>query len=221
MHILKMNYNGNPNVGLYFYANDNYCLAPVGISDSLMKEIEEVLKVPVYKAKAAGTDLLGVFFAGNNDVLFVPKIMFDSELKALDKLKIKHYMVDSELTALGNNMVVTESMSILNPDYHDNVVEFVSRIVPAKKGQIAGLNIVGSLASANRTHAVVSPDITEGEEKFFEKNLKLNITKTTVNFGSQFVSSGIVCNSHGFLVGDMSGGPEVQNIDIGLGFLEG
>jgi len=44
-------------------------------------------------------------------------------------------------------------------------------------------------------------------------------TEATVNFGSQSLGSGIISNSKGFIIGEMSSGVEITNIDEGLGFL--
>ena len=60
----------------------------------------------------------------------------------------------------------------------------------------------------------------ECNEFGFRDNLKLKITRGTINFGSPYVRAGLVCNSNGFIVGDMSGGPEIQNVDESLGFIE-
>ena len=117
MHVATVNYNGNPNIGLFCYVNDNYCLVPHAFPEKLLKLFKEVFQVPVYESRAAGTDLLGVFFSGNTTTLLVPKIMFDFELKELDRFKIKYKVVDSTLTALGNNMLVTEKACIVNPEY--------------------------------------------------------------------------------------------------------
>ena len=37
--------------------------------------------------------------------------------------------------------------------------------------------------------------------------------------GVPFIGSGIVCNNHGFIIGDASGGPEIVNADEALGFI--
>jgi len=44
----------------------------------------------------------------------------------------------------------------------------------------------------------------------------LNITTGTVNMGNPFVGSGILCNDKGFVIGDMSGGPEIMNAEEAL-----
>ena len=222
MHIIKTGYHGNPNIGLFCYATDKYCLVPGGFPEKLKKEFEEALQVPVHEIKAAGTDLLGVFFAGTDDVLLVPQIMFKSELQLLDKLKIKYKIVKSEMTALGNNLLVNDKMCIANPDYDEKVLKKIAKDldIKVKTGKISELKIVGSMAVMNKKGCLASPDIEAFEEKFLKDNLKLKITKGTVNFGSPYVSSGVVCNSNGFIVGEMSGGPEIQNVDEALGFIE-
>src|SRR3989344_6944995 len=100
MHGITTNYQGNPNMGVFCYANDKYCLVPLGFEEHLKKKFEEILKVPVHEMRAAGTSLLGVFFAGNDDCLLVPEIMFDSELAELKRLGINHKVIKTELTAL-------------------------------------------------------------------------------------------------------------------------
>ncbi len=222
MHIFTASYNQNSNIGLFCYANDSFCLVPYLFPEKLKKGFKEALKVPVYEIKAAGTDLLGVFFSGNENCLLVPKIIFESELEQLRKLKIKYKVIDSELTALGNNLLIANKMCIANPDYDESVLKEIKDAldVEVKKGRISGLNIVGSLAAANKKGCLASPDIKNFEKKFLEDSLKLKVAKGSVNFGSPYVRSGIVCNSNGFVIGEKSGGPEVQNADEALGFLE-
>lgn len=221
-HIMTASYNGNPNIGLFCYANDKYCLVPYNFPESLQRKFQEVLKVPVYEVNAAGTHLLGVFFSGNEECLLVPEIMFDSELRVLDELKIKYKIVESEMTALGNNLLMSKHMCIASPDYKDDTLKEIEKAIkmPVKKGKIADLNIVGSLAKGNSKGMLVSAEAKEFELKFLKDNLKIKIMTGTLNFGSGYVSSALVCNSHGIVTGDVSGGPEIQNADEALGFIE-
>jgi translation initiation factor 6 (eIF-6) len=113
-------------------------------------------------------------------------------------------------------------MCLLNPDYRAGVVKDIENMgFTVKQAKISELCTLGSLAKGNDMGFLVSPDIKDYEKKFLNKNLGVQITTGTVNFGSPYVSSGIVCNSHGFIIGDSSGGPEVQNADEALGFLGG
>ena len=220
-HIITANYQANPNIGLFCYANDKYCLVPRAFPPELKTKFENILKVPVYEVNAAGTSLLGVFFAGTDDCLLLPEIMFDSELAELESFNIKYRIIKSELTALGNNLLVNNKVCIANPDYSDAALKSIEKEFgfKVKRGQIAGFNIVGSLAKGNKKGILISPDAQSFEKKFIKDNLKSKITTGTLNMGSPYVSSGMVCNSHGMIIGDMSGGPEIQNADEALGFI--
>lgn len=222
MRIATGSFQGNSNIGLYCFATDKYCLIPMNLPKKERHEFEQVLKVPLYEMKAAGTDLLGVFFAGNDDLLLVPEIMFKNELKELDRLNIKYAVVPSELTALGNNLLIGEHCVIANPEFSDKTVKFIEKKLnlPVKPGKIAELDIVGSLAVGTKKGLLVSADIKDFESKFLHGNLKLKVTKGTMNFGSPYVKSAIVANSNGFIAGEASGGPEIQNADEAFGFLE-
>ena len=74
MHVLIANVQGNPNVGLYGYANDQYCLLGTEVPSKTAKKIEKVLKVPTHRISMCGTSLVGVFVTGNNKCLLVPEI---------------------------------------------------------------------------------------------------------------------------------------------------
>ncbi|MBN2422741.1 translation initiation factor IF-6 [Candidatus Woesearchaeota archaeon] len=222
MHVLKANINGNPNIGLYCYCNDNFCLVPKGISKKLKKNFEEVLKVPVYEASMAGTFLLGVFIAGNENSILVPEIAYENELIELEKYKIKFKIINSELTALGNNLLCNNNSCIINPEYNTIAVKQIEDAldVPVKKGKINDLDIVGSLAKINDKYGLVHNEIKGFEKKFLQSNLKIKLSEGTVNFGSPYISSGLLCNKNGFIIGDSSGGPEIANADEALGFTQ-
>ena len=95
MHLLMTNINGNPNVGLYGFANNKYVLVGREVPAALAQEIGKVLNVPVHQISIAGTSLLGVFLAGNDHKLLVPSIAFDSELRVLDKLGIPYAVIET------------------------------------------------------------------------------------------------------------------------------
>jgi translation initiation factor 6 len=221
MHVITSKYQGSSNIGLFCYATDKYCLVPVAMQDNQMEKFAEVLKVPIHRMRAAGTDLLGVFFAGNDECLLVPEIMFDSELDELKSLNIPFKVIKSELTALGNNLLIHRNMCIASTEFKESAIKEIEKALKAtvKKGKISGFDIVGSLAKLNKNGCLVSSEILEFEKKFLKDNLKLKLTLGTLNFGSQYISSSLVCNSNGFVIGEESGGPEIQNADEALGFI--
>jgi translation initiation factor 6 len=222
MHVLKTNFNGNPNVGLYAYCSNEYCLLGKGIPDAKAKEIGEVLQVPVHQITMCGTSLVGVFVAGNSKTLLVPEIAFDYELKSLDKLGVKYSVVQARLTALGNNLLCNDNGCLANPDFSADQKKRIRQALGTglKPGTIAGLGTVGSLGVMNSRCCIVHRDITLAERKKTEELLGLRCEPSTINMGSPHIRSGLICNDNGFIVGDSSGGPEIVNAEQELGFLE-
>ena len=92
--------------------------------------------------------------------------------------------------------------------------------VEAKEGRIADLPTVGSVAVMNNKGCAIHRDAENFEIDFIGSLLKLECESATVNMGNPFLSSGILVNSNGFIVGDISGGPEVTYLDEIFGFLE-
>jgi translation initiation factor 6 len=221
MHVLMTNFHGNPNVGLYGFANDKYCLLGKEVSHHQAQEIAKVLKVPVHQIAIAGTGLIGAFLAGNNKMLLVPSIAFHHELDALDKLDIEYTVIKTRLTALGNNLLCNDTGCLANPEFSADIKKEIRQAlgVSLKPGMIAGLDTVGSAGVLNKHGAVLHRDITGPEMDYVQDLLQVPCETGTVNMANPMMRSGVIANSKGFVVGDASGGPEVNNIDHALGFL--
>jgi translation initiation factor 6 len=222
MHIYETNFNGNPNVGLFGFANDHVCLMGYTISEKQAKKIEHVLKVPVHRISLFGTDLIGAFCAGNNKMIILPEIVFEDELKVLDRLGVKYKLIKTRHTALGNNVLCNDHGCLVNPDMGADSKKLIRQAldVPLKPGKIAETETVGSVSIHNKYGCIVHRDAKEFEIKFIKDILKMEIHTGSVNMGNPYLGSGVICNSNGFVIGDRSGGPEVVNIDECLGFLK-
>jgi translation initiation factor 6 len=226
MHIKKMSINGNPNVGLYVYATDSYAIVGRDVSPSQAEEIGKILDVPIFHMNIAGTSLVGVFLAGNDKCLLVPSIAFDSEIKKIDEISKKigfHYeIINTDLTALGNNILCNNKGCMVNPDFPKAVREEIANAVkvPTKEGKIAGLPTVGSLAAMNDKGCAIHRDSEKFEIDFVSSLLDIECEEATVNLGNPFVKSGIIVTNKGFIVGSASGGPEIVYLEQLFGFSE-
>ncbi len=214
------NFNGNPNVGLYGFATNEYCLLGEDVADKLARKIKETLGVSTHKVSIAGTSLLGVFCAGNSNCLLVPSISFDDELRRLERLSIRHTVIETRFTALGNNVLANEHGCIVNPEFEDEAVEQIEKAlgVKVKKMTIAGLNTVGSLAILNRSGCLASCEITKPESEQIRKLLKLRAFPSSINQGNPYVKSGLILNDSDYVVGEQSTGIEIAELDSALGF---
>ncbi len=213
-------FNGNPNIGLYLFATNKYCLVPESTSDKLLHKVEKVLDVPVIKLNIAGTPLLGVFLSGNSEQLLVPSIIFDKEQEVLEKNNINFKVFDTELTALGNNIVFSNDALLINYDYDINsrkkLRELTGKNIISK--EFGDVKTVGSAIILRGKRAVISP-LLEKHKQLIKDLLKLDIVEvSSVNFGNPYVSSGLVANDKGLLIGEKTTGFESMRIEQALGF---
>lgn len=211
---------GNPNVGLSCFATNTYGLVASNLLDNDIKEISEVLKVDLIEATISGTTLVGVFCAGNDKYLFVPNIIYDNELKYIkEQLKDKDVEVivlDTSFTALSNNLIFIDDVCFVNPEIENSAVEqlkkYFSKIINLT---IAGLDNIGAMASHNNRGLVVNNHIKDDELNVLIENTKFDestIVLSTINNGNTFVSSGIILNDNGLIVGDSSTGVEITDL---------
>jgi len=222
MHILITNIQGNPNIGTYGFANDKFCLLGREVPEGVAKKIEKVLKVPCHRISICGTSLIGAFITGNNSTILVPEIAFESELEELDKLKINYKIIKTKLTALGNNIMCNDEAALVNPEFSAEQKKRIREAlnVSLKPGTVGDLPTVGSLACLNKNAVLASHEITDEEKEYIEELFNLEVNTGTVNMGNNFVHSGLIVNSNGFIIGSTSSGPEMTNADESLGFLE-
>jgi len=220
-HVIVVNFNSNPNVGLYGYATDKYCLLGSEVPEEYEKDIAEVLDVPIIRLNIAGTSLLGVFLSGNKNCLLVPGIAFPNELAILDKHKIKYKIIETKLTCLGNNIICNDNGCVVSSEYGEKEIKAFKDALKVEvvKAKIAELNTLGSLAVHTKKGLLCHHEILEHEAELLNKVLKVEIFTGTVNMGVPFIGSGILCNNKGFIIGDASGGPELTNADEALGFI--
>ena len=70
---------------------------------------------------------------------------------------------------------------------------------------------IGSLIVTSKNSGIISPVFTERVVKKIEKFLSLELTETTINNRGVFLSSGIVFNEKGILLGEDSLTEEVMD----------
>lgn len=222
MKILTTTIEGNPNVGLYGFCNDKFCLLGKNIPGNLVKKIEKTLKVPVHQIQLCGTNLIGVFCAGNNEKIIVPDICFKHELKELDKLKINYETIKTKNTALGNLILCNDNAAVVSSVFSADTKKEIRqklnlKVVPLDLDEYEA---VGSIAVLRNNNGVCMRNIKKKDMNKIEDVLEVNLTLGTVNFGSMFIKSGVLTNSNGMVVGENSTGIELGILDEGLGFLD-
>lgn len=226
VHVAKMSFNNDPNVGLYCAVSDKVCLVGKTASSKQVKKLEEVFGVPVIKANVYGTALVGIFASVCNDTVLLPDVVFERELEeiraAATKLKLKVKTIKTEKTALANNILCNSDVGIVSTKFTKSEVKKLKKILGVKLKQmdLAGMNTPGSAGVLTSRGGLFSPNLADDEVAKVEKLVGFEIGLGSINMGSPIIHSGVVANSNGFIVGDLSSGYEIGRVEESLGFLE-
>ena len=225
MEIGKMSFFGNPNIGVYAYVNDEVLILPPRIGRDDIEELVEVLKVSaVIEAKVAGTILIGVLLAGNNNAVLLPQIVFDEDVEYLEK-RVREYSVDTEFsvleskyTALGNLVLCNSRRCLASPLFSSREVREMEDVlgVEVVTTRLVNTDLLGSILVVTDGGGVVHPDASEEDIKTLRELLGVTVERATVNAGVVYVRSGIMANNKGVVVGGNTTGPEVLRIKRGF-----
>lgn len=216
MGINKLNFHNDPNIGLYGFGTDEYCL--IGNIEKDVDRLKKNLEVPIIGSSISGTNLPGIFCAGNSSGIIVPNIIKKKELTFLEK-KFEVLKIDSKYTALGNLILMNDNGIIISKkieDHKDAIIDFFNLDVSIFEDRI---DIIGSLSVCNNKGCIISKFIDKNNIKLIEDKLKINADYATINFGSNFVKSGVITNSNGLFLGDLTSGPEMDRVSEILGFV--
>lgn len=225
VHAIKLNINGDPNIGMYCIATDRFCLLGRSVPDKLAKEIEEALKVPVIRTSIYGTPMVGIFIAATSKTVLLPTVVFENELKYLKdelaKINVEVKILETNNTALANNILCNDKVAIVSTEFSRAEVKKIESDlgVTVIQTDLGHMFTPGSAGVLTNKGAVFNPNLSEEEIKKVEKLLSFEIGLGTINMGSPIMHSGVAANSHGFLVGSLSSGFEIGRVDESLGFL--
>lgn len=219
-HVLRTNFHGDMNLGLYGFATDRYCL--LGLNSKKIKaKLKNLLKVPVHSATVMDIELLGIFCAGNSKGIIIPHIMGDDEKKKIRKAVKNVFVLESKYTALGNLILMNDNGILISPLLRrekKKIADFFS--LPCETTKIAGINVIGNMGLATSRGCLLHPKVRKNEQKTIEKVLGVETDIGTVNFGSPYPGAGIIANRNGYAVSEITSGPELGRITETLGFLE-
>jgi len=215
MSILRTNFLGDPNIGLYGFATDKYCMLGIKHKPDKLKALDVKLNI----STAMNSSLPSLFIAGNSFGIAVPALMELYELRHLEKL-FNVLVLDTDYTAIGNLVLLNDKGAVLSPllrKHKGDIKNFFG--IPCEVSKVAGTVVTGSAAITTNRGCLVHPKVKEDEKKLIEETLQVKVDIGTVNFGSPFVKSGIIANSKGLVVSEACSGPELGRITETLGFV--
>jgi len=217
-----LDFNENPNVGIYCRTND----AVVFLQQSLPKKtkhlVGEVLGVKVVELCIADSTIIGSLLTCNSHGAIVTAYANKDTLQTIEQQGLRVFPIKDVINAAGNDILANDHGALVHPDLKTATVKKIGDVlgVPVHKGMIASLGIVGMAAVVTNKGCLCHPKTTDEEKKQLEEVFDVEVMIGTVNHGFPMIGSGLVANSNGALIGNMTTGIEMGRIEEALGFLE-
>jgi len=213
--IKKFAVMGSPNIGIYSLATDRFAILPAGVPSRKLVRAKDALQVTILALDIGCSKLIGALAAANSHGMILPHYATENEVNTLrKKLEIDITIFHSTLTSLGNLVLSNDKGTLASPIFSKRELKVLEDALSVEiaTGRIAGHPLVGSLAVATNQGVLVHPLASESEKTQISEVMKVPVNVGTVNGGVIYVSSGILINSHGALVGSATTGPELMMI---------
>ena len=95
----------------------------------------------------------------------------------------------------------------------------MANFTPVYRGTIGSLKTVGMAAVVTNKGLLCHPKVTQEEKHQLEKVFDVPAMIGTVNHGTPLIGSGLVANTKGAIIGNLTTGVEMGRIEEALGFL--
>ena len=217
-----LDFNENPNVGVYCTANDAIVFLQKQLLKKVKQKISDALDVKLIELSIADSTIIGSLLALNSNGVIVTNVVGTETLNTIKDQGLNVYVVEDVINAAGNDILANDHGALLHPDIKKQTVEKIEETlgVPAQKGTIASLKTVGMAAVVTNKGCLCHPKITDDEKKVLEDVFNVTVMIGTVNHGHSMIGSGLVANTKGAIIGNRTTGIEMGRIEEALGFLD-
>ena len=219
---LQVDFHENPNVGVYCRANDDIAFLQKGLSKKTKQKLAETLNVDLIEMSIAYTTIIGSLLVMNKNGIITTDLTDQQNIKLITDRGFDVFIVSDVLNAVGNDMLINDHGGLVHPDMNVDMIQEMKDIlkVPLEKGTIAGLKTVGMAAVATNKGLLCHPEVTDNEKQMLADLFKVPVMIGTINHGVPLIGSGLIANSHGFVVGTVTTGIEMGRIEEALGYLD-
>ncbi|MDD4353651.1 MAG: translation initiation factor IF-6 [Candidatus Nanoarchaeia archaeon] len=209
-----INFLGNPNIGLFFYSTDKFTIVPKITDNKTIEIIEKELKTKVFKIDIMNSSVDGIFLAGNEELLLVPKGISKDVLKELEALKIKIVIIDTTYNALGNNIIIYNKKALVNPNLEDYAVKQLEDLgLEVMKSKISSIETVGANLVIFNKRGLINKQARDNEIESIKEFFKIDIELGSVNNDSPIIKAGFVKNKNGILISKEMNGNEIMVLE--------
>lgn len=217
-----LDFNENPNLGVFCRANDDIAFICKGLPKKITNKISSILDVELVELNIADATIIGSLLTFNSKGAIVTDFVDTEAIKIIENQGFEVCIIEDNLNAAGNDILVNDNGALIHPDIRDKSMFNIEKVlkVPVYRGTIGSLKTVGMAAVVTNKGLLCHPKVTDEEKGVLEKVFGVNVMIGTVNHGSPVIGSGLVANTKGAIIGNLTTGIEMGRIEEALGFLE-
>ena len=217
-----LDFNENPNVGVFCRTNEDIAFVRKGLSKKVRNTINSVLGVKVVELSVADATIIGSLLCLNSKGAIVTDFVDYEAVKIIENNGLNVCIIKDKLNAAGNDILANDNGALVHPDLKDESILDIKKTleVPVFRGTIGSLKTVGMAAVVTNTGLLCHPKASDEEKIQLEKVFGVNVMIGTVNHGSPVIGSGLVANTKGAIIGNITTGIEMGRIEEALGFLK-
>ena len=162
--------------------------------------------------------IIGSLLTFNSKGAIVCDFIDEDALNIIKDQGFEVCIISDKINAVGNDILVNDNGALVHPDIKDNTIEKIKRYlkVPVHRGTIGSLKTVGMSAVVTNKGLLCHPKATDDEKRTLEDIFGVNVMIGTVNHGSPVIGSGLVANSKGAIIGNLTTGIEMGRIEEAL-----
>ncbi|OLS19517.1 MAG: Translation initiation factor 6 [Candidatus Heimdallarchaeota archaeon LC_3] len=220
MSIELIDFQGDPNIGLFLVSTNKFILVPADITNNLKRTLEATFKVPLIEI-VFDTKIIGALISANDNGIVVSHLIHDNVIEEIkNKLPdIKIGKIKTGYFAMGNLIAGTNKQTLISPLIESDERKMIRDVLDTEliATRLSGSDLIGSLLKITTHGGVISPIVDdESEIENLISIFNLELESSTVNRGFQFPSGGIEANSFGAVLGNLTTGIESIAITRGL-----
>ena len=217
-----MDFNENPNVGVFCRANDHVVFVRKGLLKRIKKKISQTLDAEIVELNIADATIVGSLMAFNSKGAIVTNFVDSKTVKIVADQGLDVCVIADKYNAAGNDVLVNDKGALVHPDIMDTSLEEIEKTlgVPVYHGTIGSLKTVGMAAVVTNKGLLCHPKVSDDEKRLLKKVFDVDVMIGTVNHGSPVIGSGLVANSMGAIIGNLTTGIEMGRIEEALGFID-
>ena len=217
-----LDFNENPNIGVYCRANDKVGFVQKNLLKKVKKKISSTLEVNLVELCIIDSTIIGSLIALNSNGAIVNNFTDQEAIKKIKEQDLNICIIKDIINAAGNDILTNDKGALIHPEISVRSMKKIGETLDVEvvKGTIASLKTTGMAAVVTNKGCLCHPKVAEKEKEQMEDLFGIKVMIGTVNHGVPMVGSGLVANTKGAIIGNETTGIEMGRIEEALGFLD-